>query len=122
MDTNTAIDYLACLLPDNAVKLIDNITAEISVITRIELLAWPDATSDDTTLLNNFISDCVVWNLSEDIILKTIEVRKKYNLKIGDAIIAATTLVNREGYFLLSRNLSDFNKVPGLTVINPHTL
>ncbi len=120
MDTNTAIDYLACLLPANAVKLIDNITAEISVITRIELLAWPDATSADTTLLTSFISDCVVWNLSEDIILKTIEVRKKFKLKIGDAIIAATVLL--KGYFLLSRNLLDFNKVPGLTVINPHTL
>ncbi len=38
LDTNTIIDYLNGKLPTKANELLDNIIAEISVITRMELL------------------------------------------------------------------------------------
>lgn len=37
-----------------------------------------------------------------------------------DAIIAATALVYH--HTLVSRNLADFKKIPGLIVIDPYTL
>lgn len=37
IDTNTAIDYLDNRLPTNSASLVDGITAQISVITRMEL-------------------------------------------------------------------------------------
>lgn len=43
IDTNSLIDYLALKLPVAASKIIDNEIMQISVITRIELLAWPNA-------------------------------------------------------------------------------
>jgi predicted nucleic acid-binding protein len=51
---------------------------------------------------------------------RTIEIRKAYRIKLPDAIIAATALVN--DYTLVSRNLGDFEKIEGLTVIDPHSL
>ena len=42
IDTNSAIDYLAYKLPAAASKIIDKEIVQMSVITRIELLAWPN--------------------------------------------------------------------------------
>jgi predicted nucleic acid-binding protein len=39
---------------------------------------------------------------------------------MGDAIIAATALVN--DYAVITRNVSDFRNIPGFTVIDPHLL
>ena len=120
IDTNTAIDYLAALLPVNATEVIEAIEAQISVVTRIELLAWPNATNDDTKMLLSFISNCIVINLSEPIVLKTIEIRKNYKLKLGDAIIAATAILDELD--LYTRNVKDFDKIPGLKIIDPYLL
>ena len=120
MDTNTVIDYLDNKLPIAAANFIDNIVIEKSVIVRIELLVWQGATPAQLQVLNGFINSAIVFNLEEAIILSAIDVRKHYKLKLADAIVAATALVN--GYILLSRNLSDFNKMPVLKVIDPYTL
>ncbi len=44
IDTNTAIDYLNNKLPAFVSNLLDEQEIQISVITRMELLAWPNAT------------------------------------------------------------------------------
>ena len=63
------------------------------------------------------MDDAIVLQLSNAIVEKTIEIRKSVRIKLPDAIIAATALVH--GYTLLTRNVSDFSNVTGLTVINP---
>ncbi len=120
IDTNTAIDYFGKLLPGHIVIAINSAATQISVVTRIELLCWSNLTPDEISMLKTFINSCIVHNLSEQIILKTIEIRKNLRLKLPDAIIAATSLVH--DLSLLTRNVTDFNKVPGLNVINPHSL
>jgi hypothetical protein len=64
----------------------------VSFITQIELFSWPTITSDDESSLNSFLLDCSILNITEDIKKTTIEIRRKYKLKIPDAIIAATAL------------------------------
>ncbi|MDZ7774097.1 MAG: hypothetical protein U5L09_00045 [Bacteroidales bacterium] len=51
IDTNAVIDYLDDKLPDKGNNLIDGISTHISVITRIELLAWPYANERQTQIL-----------------------------------------------------------------------
>ena len=46
MDTNAVIDYLNNRLPAKSSDFIDGITVNISVITRMELLAWKKATPE----------------------------------------------------------------------------
>jgi len=58
--------------------------------------------------------------LDQKIKLTTIEIRKQFNLRLPDAIIAASALVNNQ--ILISRNLKDFSKISSLKVINPFDL
>jgi predicted nucleic acid-binding protein len=117
IDTNSVIDYLDNKLSKSAAKKLDAEQLEISVITRMELLAWRNADAGQLAILEEFINSTTIWNLDEPIILKGIKVRKNYNIKLPDAIIAATALVyNRE---LVTRNNNDFKNVQGIKLINP---
>ena len=102
--------------------LIDNFVREslpvISAITEIELLCWKSATERDLEVLHNFIDEAVVIELEQPIKYKTAGIRKMYNIKLPDAIIAATAIVN--DLTIITRNTKDFEKIEGLNVINPY--
>lgn len=120
-DTNTVIYYFNKQFPLAGEKFIDdllnNYKISISVITEIELLCWRSASENDIIILKKFIADVTIYQLNSDIKLKTIEVRKQFNLKLPDAIIAASALVNDN--ILISRNLADFKRISALEVIDP---
>jgi predicted nucleic acid-binding protein len=120
-DTNIVIYYLEQAFRLSGEELIDSIIDNyqpcISIITEIELLCWKSATENDLILLNNFISNSVVYDLDQNVKFKAIEIRKRTGLKLPDAIIAAFTLVN--GHVLISRNVSDFHKIPELELLDP---
>ena len=120
-DTNTVIYYLQNGLPPAGEELIDHILDShqpvISVITEMELLCYRSASANEITLLSTFISNSAIYPLDEPVKLKAIEIRKSYRLKLPDAIIAATALVNN--YILISRNGADFNKITELKIIDP---
>ncbi len=118
IDTNSVIDYLDNKLPEKANKLIDNIDCQISVITRMELLSWPGANKEQTLILKQFINESNVFALEEQIILKAIEIRKKYKTKLPDAIIGATTIV--KNLTIITRNNKDFDRIGSLEVLNPY--
>ena len=120
IDTNSVIDYLDNKLPEKANELIDDIDSKISVITRMELLAWPGASKSQTLILNEFINASEVFALEEPVILKAIEIRKGHRIKLPDAIIAATTLVNE--LTIITRNTKDFEKIEGLEVLTPYDI
>ena len=71
-------------------------------------------------VLESFIKGSLVYPLDELTILKTIEIRKVFKIKLPDAVIAATALVN--GLSLISRNIKDFVNIPDLNVINPYLI
>ncbi|WP_025142104.1 type II toxin-antitoxin system VapC family toxin [Pedobacter jeongneungensis] len=123
-DTNTVIYFLQRQFTPTAEKFIDNIISTnqpaISAITEIELLCWKTATENDLLILRDFIKDSYVYELSQEIKNQTVEVRKYYNLKLPDAIIAATAIVNE--LTLITRNAKDFEKIPQLKASNPYTL
>jgi len=68
-------------------------------------------------ILKKFVEDALVYELNNDIKLKTIEIRRDFKLKLPDAIIAASAIIG--DHIVISRNLSDFNKIPKLRVIDP---
>ncbi len=120
IDTNAVIDYLDNKLPEKAAELIDDIDINISVIARMELLAWPGASKKQAAVLNDFIEASEVFSLEEPIILKAIEIRKNHKTKLPDAIIAATALVHN--LVLITRNIKDFEKIQKLKVLDPYNL
>lgn len=123
LDTNAISKGLRGSFPAEGLALFASIVAQkasFSVITRIELLGYkPDDDKTEQTLLA-FVEGGYEYVLTEEIILKTIELRKRVKIKLPDAIIAATALVHK--LTLVSDNDSDFLRVPRLKYINPARL
>ena len=65
----------------------------ISFITEVELLGYKGIKKSEEILLKSLINDCFMIDWNVKIKEKTIELRKKYTLKLPDAIIAATSLI-----------------------------
>jgi predicted nucleic acid-binding protein len=120
LDTNAIIDYLDNKLPEKGNLLIDKITTpKISIATRIELSILPNANENQISIMKEYVSYCEVFELTEDVVLKIIEIRKKYKIKDFDSIIVATALVN--GLTVIT-NDKDFLNIKNLKVINPYNL
>ena len=62
----------------------------VSVITEIELLSYPSISGDEETQISNFLTKITVVGIEVKIKELTIALRKKYRLRLPDAIIAAT--------------------------------
>jgi len=123
LDSNTVIDYLEGKMPVRALEEMDKIIdqkAKISVITQMEIVGWFGATSVQLDLLNEFVADAIVFDLTSEMINRTIKIRQQYKIKLPDAIIAATALVYDLN--LLSLNIRDFKNIDGLKIINSHEL
>jgi hypothetical protein len=121
IDTNAAIDYFGNRLPEKGSAFIDTIVSPaISVITQMEILGWYRISAEEKAKLQEFINDITIIQIDHDIVQKTIELRQAYKIKLPDAIIAATALVNR--LILITRNVSDFKNIGGLHVIDPWNL
>lgn len=122
VDSNVLIDYVAeRFKPEQLLKLDAFFDAElnVSIITKIETLGFNAPAAEEKKMLQ-FFSVANIIGLTDDIAQLTIQLRKTIKLKTPDAIIAATSLIYK--HTLFSRNLTDFKNIPGLTVLDPHTL
>ena len=120
LDSNIIIYLInGTLNPKNSEAILEAAKqpANVSVISKIEILGWNPPTQKEADECQSFMDDAVVLDLSDAVVEKTIEIRKTIRIKLPDAIIAATALVH--GLTLLTRNVSDFSNVPGLNVIDP---
>ena len=123
IDTNTLIYYFKNEIPEAKAKELDSaflIECNISIMTKIELLSFHGSSKEDEAQTVSFITDCTLFHLTDEIVAKTIALRKQYRLKIPDAIIAATAMVNN--MTLVSRNDKDFQQIKHLKYINPFRL
>lgn len=92
-------------------------TFNISVLTKIEFLGWDKHTPDGFEKCRQLIEPANIYYIDETIGNKAIELRRKISIKLADAVIAATALLNN--LKLATRNTADFKMVEGLIVINP---
>jgi predicted nucleic acid-binding protein len=120
IDTNTLSDYFSEKLPENGLDFIDaivNDNPQISIMTRIESLSF---LSPQIEIYRSFVGYATVFDLTEDIILRTIALRRSHRIKIPDAIIAATAL--EYDLTLITHNTSDFQGIPNLKLLDAHSL
>lgn len=120
-DTNIAIYYLQQQLPPYAGRVLDEIAENtricFSVITEIELFSWKTATPFDFDLINLFVDISLLFQLEKDIRKKAIELRRRHNLELPDAIVAATAVIH--GLTLITNNTVDFTNIENLLLLNP---
>ncbi|MEZ0610228.1 type II toxin-antitoxin system VapC family toxin [Fibrella sp. WM1] len=89
----------------------------LSSISKVEALGFQQITSDDERYLKGLFNTAAVLSIDDYVIDKAVELRQQRKMSLGDAIIAATALLN--GFELYTRNTADFTHIPGLTVVNP---
>lgn len=68
--------------------------------------------------LYDFVSFSNIHHMDEEFVDKTIEIRSLLRIKLPDAVIAATALVNR--LILVTCNTKDFKNIGGLEFIDPY--
>jgi len=117
LDTNVVLDFMGRKLPEKSKKLLSEIIDEqinISSINKIELLGFKETEQN----LIDFVNFSEIYHIDNEVIDKTIELRKKYKIKLPDAIIAATAIVNN--FILISHNVKDFQKINELKFIDSY--
>jgi len=111
-DTSLLINFFNGREP--ARKILQGQQIWISVITEIELLSFPSLKKDDIKLLNSFLNECIILDLTKPIKQIAINLRRNKKLKLSDSIIAATSI---HLDFPLVTMDSDFNKVSKLNTV-----
>ena len=98
--------------------IVDDIP-NVSVITKIEVLRF-NASEKVYKILSDFMDASLIFDLSNDVVNKTILLGKNHKIKLPDAIIAATALVY--DLTLLSRNVIDYKGISKLQIVNPYDM
>lgn len=97
--------------------LIRDRDCSVSVISRIEVLGFHRLAPDERIALETLFGAMEVFPLSEAVTLEAIRLRQRRSMTLGDAVIAATALV--QARTLATRDTPDFDGIPGSTVWNP---
>lgn len=97
--------------------LINKHAFNISILTKIEFLGWDKHTPDGCEKCKRLLESAVIYSLDDAIADKAIELKKKLNIKLADAVIAATAILNN--LRLSTRNVDDFRMIDELEVVNP---
>ena len=96
LDTNAVIQLLAG--NPSLRKMVEGSDfLAISVISKLEFLSYPDLTEDETIACYELLEDLTVFDLtaSDDaLIQEAVTMRVDGGMKLPDAVIAATALVN----------------------------
>jgi predicted nucleic acid-binding protein len=118
LDSTTAIDLFKGLETVKPIKTkLQNARVYISVITRIEMLAFPTITPEMERRIKIFLNSAKVIPLNRKVEKNTILIRRSKSLKLPDSIIAASALAM--GATIISRDDHLLNLGwPGLQVIS----
>jgi toxin FitB len=119
IDSNILIKFQGNLMPENVQYYVSDIIDKdfnISVICEMDVLGHNAASIE----VEEFINLANIVGIDKAVRITTIRLRKLYKIKLPDAIIAATSLVN--DWTLLTQNDKDFRKIEGLKVENPFNI
>ena len=120
IDTNILIYYYDDKIPSDSIDTIDDIflkSFNISIISRIEFLGWHEYDEKQYQKALLFAEGANVIPLTGRIAQEAIELKRKKRIKLPDAVIAATCLVNN--FTLTTRNQDDFKSIEDLKIYNP---
>lgn len=120
IDTNIIIYEFQDAFPVECIEIVDKIfddSFNISIISEIEFLGWRNFSEEDIKNAVNFLGFACIHPLNAEIKDLAIKIKQKNNIKLGDAIIAATAIHN--DYTLVTRNSKDFEKIENIKLFNP---
>jgi predicted nucleic acid-binding protein len=86
----------------------------VSIITEIELLSYQGLKIEEEKVIKEFLSECLIYGISNEIKEITIEIRKTNSLKLPDCLIVSTSLYL--GIPFISAD-TDFKKISEINFI-----
>lgn len=108
LDTNAVLYHLR----DNLDPPLPSASFSVSIVTKIELLSFPNLSADEESRIREMLrNEVVVQELTDTIAEQAIVLRRSHRVKLPDAIIAATAAVT--GRELMTNDLS-LTKLPGV--------
>jgi predicted nucleic acid-binding protein len=122
IDNNVISNYFAGQYSDKGMIFIAEVidsTPNISVITKIEALSWVALDKNKEEIVKEFISDSNILELTPEVVLQCVKIRRSKKIKTPDAIIAATAIINN---LILITNDRDFKGIQKLHTQNPFDL
>ena len=122
LDTNVLVYHVAG--DRRATKFIDETidcqSFRISILSVIEFLGWHRHTDDEFLQCKELIDLATILPVSKEVADKAIDLRRAKKIKLADAVIASTALVNNLS--LVTTNIRDFRGIRDLQIINPLSL
>ncbi len=89
----------------------------IPTIVIAEFLSYPLIDKETIAKFEELLKELIIVNLDETIAKEAANLRRRYKIKLYDAIIAASCIIS--GATLLTYNLRDFKKIKELKIIKP---
>jgi len=117
LDTNIVIYLHNAQLTDEAVAELQNSTLDTCNIIIAEVLGYKSIDLEDAKYFKDLFVTMRNHIFDEAVTVKVIELRQTTNIKLPDAIIAATALVN--DLVIWTHNTDDFKDVPKLQLFDP---
>ena len=77
----------------------------ISVITQIELLSLSDLSDYEIEVINKFLREFTVINLDSNVAVIASEIRRKTNLKLGDAIVTGSAILTKSTLLTMDKEI-----------------
>jgi len=119
LDTNVLVYHVAG--DPAATRFLDETIARrsfcLSTLTVIEFLGWHGHTDDEFVKCKELIELATIFPISKEVADKAIELRRAKRIKLADAVIASTALINN--LKLVTGNVRDFRGIRDLQIINP---
>jgi hypothetical protein len=110
LDTNAVLSVLGS---QNTFPALEGKEIFISFITELELYSYPALKEEEKKNVDFFLSKATIIDITKDIKEKAILIRKKYKLKLPDAIICASAMSKN---LVLVTNDKQFKKVVDVAV------
>ncbi len=102
---------------DRLLDLFREGNAVVSAVSRIEVLGFPKLTAEDESDLEELFSLVKVVPVSDEVVVRATQLRRRRRMSLGDAIIAASALVH--GQPLATANVDDFTWIDELEIVDP---
>ena len=116
LDSNIII-YATQTAHADLLPLLYDADSYVSEITKLEVLGYHGFYEVSKQNMNDLFETLQIISVNSRAIDKAITLRQIRKMSIGDSIIAAVALL--KDYEVSTRNISDFNWIPELTVVNP---
>ncbi|MEN0046736.1 MAG: type II toxin-antitoxin system VapC family toxin [Bacteroidota bacterium] len=97
-------------------SLVSDRNNAVSAVSIVETLGYHKISADDKKYYESIFKVLKILDITPEVIDKAVEIRQSKNIKLGDALTAATALIY--DLELNTRNLKDFQSIPDIKLHN----